>query len=104
MEDHRLIEIIYLESGFSFNQNCPRDDSGRGRVIGEISSKEESLRISWDKKTKEIVVDRKDEKGDWQNSDFVTYHQKKIDNKDNRYSVTIGDCKGKMLFKGVFEF
>jgi hypothetical protein len=96
-----FIETVYIENGFSFDPNCEKDS---GLVIGEITSKDESFKIMWDEKAKEIILGKKDKNQDWQNPNFILYHQKKIDNKDNRYSVTIGDRNGKMLFKGTFEF
>jgi hypothetical protein len=96
-----FIETVYIENGFSFDPNCEKDS---GSVIGEIASKAGSFKILWDEKSKEIIIDKKGKNQDWQNSNFIIYHQKKIDNKDNRYSFTIGDRNGKMLFKGTFEF
>jgi hypothetical protein len=100
MRKINFIEVVYLERGFLFNPDCAKED---GTVIGEIDSNEESFRLRWDEKFGQISVDRKDKTGNWQNSEFITYHQKKIDSGENIYSVTIGDHNGKMLFKGIFE-
>jgi hypothetical protein len=97
-----FIETVYIENGYSFKP-LQQDLEGGLQAMGEITSGAEVFRITWDAEKEAIVVEKKDQDGNWQKSGFTTYHQKKIDAKENKYSVTVGDFGGKMIFQGIFE-
>jgi|WetSurMetagenome_2_1015567.scaffolds.fasta_scaffold782263_1 hypothetical protein len=103
MKYPRLVEITYIESNFSINSDCSPNYVDGFTLVAELNSEDEAFMIRWDGKNEQFIIDKKDEKGKWQKSGFITYHQKKIDSEDKIYSVTLGDYNGKMIFKGIFK-